>query len=216
MQLSIAFLLHFCYNKYDRKQLVEVYGERNSAMKQCKQCKAYRSLEDFHIDRNRRRAVCRLCRRQYREALAARGNRNAQSAKLMFICTSCKVEKPRSEFHADKSHSTGIRSQCKTCAKTRPNAYSRHYMLQADYGLTLPEYEVMLNKQGGVCAICKKPETVEIAGRMRSLAVDHDHHTSKVRGLLCSRCNLGIGRFDDDADLLDEAARYIRAASLAK
>ena len=70
--------------------------------------------------------------------------------------------------------------------------------------VTDAEYEALLEAQGGVCRICRGPE---IAGR--SLAVDHDHLSGRVRGLLCGRCNLGLGTFKDDPALLAAAIEYL-------
>jgi hypothetical protein len=75
------------------------------------------------------------------------------------------------------------------------------------YGITLAEYERLLKKQKGVCAICKKPE---YDARQRRLSVDHDHETGRVRGLLCARCNRALGMFNDNPELLRSAARYLR------
>lgn len=66
-------------------------------------------------------------------------------------------------------------------------------------------YTQILNEQGGVCAICKKTNSTN-----RALAVDHDHSTNQVRGLLCSNCNMGIGMFGEDPTRLRDAATYLR------
>lgn len=83
--------------------------------------------------------------------------------------------------------------------------------LKRYYGITVDEYIAMHGAQGGVCAICKKYEASSDprTKALRRLAVDHDHATGKVRALLCSNCNVGLGRFNDDADLLREAADYL-------
>jgi hypothetical protein len=64
-----------------------------------------------------------------------------------------------------------------------------------------------LAAQGGRCAICgtDTPGTVQ-----RFFAMDHDHETGEMRGLLCYRCNIGIGNLADDPDRLEAAARYHR------
>ena|SRR5882672_334995 len=72
------------------------------------------------------------------------------------------------------------------------------------YGLTHEAYENMLQAQGGVCAICGKPE---LTGR--ALSIDHDHKTTKVRALLCSKCNLALGAVGDDVDILAEMIGYL-------
>lgn len=87
---------------------------------------------------------------------------------------------------------------------------SRESQKLAQYGLTPAEYRDMLARQGGVCAICKCPEPV----KGRALAVDHDHRTGAVRGLLCGSCNRGIGMLKDRADLLEAAAGYLRGTEV--
>lgn len=71
--------------------------------------------------------------------------------------------------------------------------YMRKYKKKEKYGLTQKEYIVLLELQNGVCALCGKPETVKNnQGELRALAIDHDHATGKVRGLLCMRCNTNL------------------------
>jgi hypothetical protein len=68
----------------------------------------------------------------------------------------------------------------------------------------------MVEAQGGLCAICFKPEVRRKEdGTLRALAVDHDHVTGRIRKLLCHRCNLGLGHFDDDIMRLVSAVTYL-------
>jgi len=82
------------------------------------------------------------------------------------------------------------------------------------YGLTQAEFEALLEKQGGKCAICNTTNPVgegnTTAKRSFSFAVDHCHETGKVRGLLCNPCNRGIGFLKDSPELLETAAKYLR------
>lgn len=71
--------------------------------------------------------------------------------------------------------------------------------------ITVSEFERMMAEQSGLCLICDKPE----ADNGKALAVDHDHETGKVRGLLCDRCNQGLGRFKDSPELLRRALLYL-------
>lgn len=71
------------------------------------------------------------------------------------------------------------------------------------FGLTPNDYQDVLDEQGGGCAICGK------TARVTTLAVDHDHKTGQVRGILCRRCNSALGLFNDDPEMLKEAARYL-------
>lgn len=80
--------------------------------------------------------------------------------------------------------------------------YKRDHQLKSQFGISLNDYEKILESQGGVCAICKeRPE--------ETLAVDHCHSTGIIRGLLCASCNNGLGRFKDDPELLVAAIDYL-------
>jgi len=72
------------------------------------------------------------------------------------------------------------------------------------YNITLAEYDQMLEAQSGVCKICGG-----INADGRRLTVDHDHETGKIRGLLCSQCNAGLGFFKDNYFLLAVATKYL-------
>lgn len=96
---------------------------------------------------------------------------------------------------------------CKECNKAYREAHSRErkdYQLKRRYGLSLDEYEQRLRDQQG-CEICGK-----VCSTGKHLAVDHNHQTGTVRGLLCGRCNRGIGYFEDDTTLLEKAIDYLR------
>jgi hypothetical protein len=82
-------------------------------------------------------------------------------------------------------------------------------MFRRKYNLTIAEYDTMFEAQNGLCAICKCPETVTNRGNIRMLAVDHDHITGKVRGLLCGNCNTALGKLKDDKILIKAMLEYI-------
>lgn len=105
-----------------------------------------------------------------------------------------------------ESHRAALRKY----QRTHPERFKeskRKWILRTQYGLTVEEYESMLEAQNGCCAICGE----EIAGR--DLNVDHCHQTETVRGILCSLCNRGIGHFKDDPERLISAAMYLLNAS---
>ena len=81
--------------------------------------------------------------------------------------------------------------------------------LKYEFGITLELYDEMFEKQNGVCDICGLPETKVIRGKIVSLAVDHDHETGKIRGLLCHSCNVSLGGFKDSPELLISAIGYL-------
>ena len=82
------------------------------------------------------------------------------------------------------------------------------------FGISLVEYRLMHEAQNGVCAICGKPETRQCGkGKPNGLAVDHDHETGIVRGLLCGNCNMGLGLLGDGPELLRKALAYLTTPS---
>lgn len=90
-----------------------------------------------------------------------------------------------------------------------PN-YIRKMHLKRKYNLTQEEYTILSKKQGDVCGICKSSET---GYQTKYMYVDHNHETGKVRGLLCNKCNFGLGNFKDQIELLKNAIKYLRKNS---
>ena len=89
--------------------------------------------------------------------------------------------------------------------RTRVNSH-----LKRTYGITLIQYQEMLDAQGGVCKICKLLKIRKSATDLTPLFVDHCHTTGKVRGLLCSQCNSGLGMFEENINYFVEAINYIK------
>jgi hypothetical protein len=129
------------------------------------------------------------------------------------VCTKCKEEKPKSEFYKDKQNTSGLKSWCKTCShsytkelnKKNPDV-KREWYLKTKYGLTLEQWVLLFEQQGGRCAICF---TFEPNGRYDTFHVDHDHNTGVIRGLLCDSCNRGIGLLKDSTTVLKSAVSYL-------
>jgi transcription elongation factor Elf1 len=92
---------------------------------------------------------------------------------------------------------------CKPCNKKR--AWETQQGLR-NFGIKQEDYEQMLLKQNHKCLICGKKHENK---RYERLYVDHDHETGKIRGLLCSDCNVGLGKFKDDKNLLQNAINYV-------
>ncbi len=113
------------------------------------------------------------------------------------VCRSCNKSKPIKDFWTG----TGVTSSyCKICANKK--AYKTG--LLKNYNLTLQGYNVLFTKQKGCCAICGKHQS-EISYK---LYVDHNHKTSKVRGLLCSSCNTFVGYIEKNN--INKVARYLK------
>lgn len=80
--------------------------------------------------------------------------------------------------------------------------------MQLNYNVTAEQYQRLTEAQGGVCAICKKPNETT---RTKRLFVDHDHTTGRLRALLCHACNAGLGYFREDPALFLRAIAYLKA-----
>lgn len=135
-------------------------------------------------------------------------------------CIRCGEVKALDEFNRLAAASDGLNAWCKVCMRAYNNA---RYHAQADdpefkaakadrwlryrYGIDRADYDRMLAEQGGGCATCGTTDPGS-----RAFHVDHDHATGRVRGLLCSGCNVVLGHVKDDPVLLRELADYLERA----
>jgi len=139
-------------------------------------------------------------------------------------CSCCNETKPIELFNKERRKNDGLSTYCKVCHSTKRRAYplknpdlyrDTHY--KHHYGITLERYNEVLKSQNGNCSICELPETGirKKTGRRLQLMVDHDHTIEEktgeivVRGLLCRRCNTGLGIFLEDSSILANAIKYI-------
>lgn len=126
------------------------------------------------------------------------------------MCATCRTTQVSENFGSDSARKDGKNRECRKCAAKRTQEWRKKHgnqrakHLQAKYKLSLEQYEILLAKQGGGCWICG-----DIPKEGKHLDVDHDHQSRKVRGLLCHRCNKGLGGFRDRLDLLNRAFGYI-------
>ena len=148
------------------------------------------------------------------------------------VCHKCKKRKSSKEFWKDK-RCTGKRiSQCRDCIRIKRRVYyrksrarqveygknyrithakqlanyKRRYMLKTKFGITVTQYNDLLKAQQGKCAICKRRPNQNT----KRLAVDHNHKTSQVRGLLCYTCNRFIGWCRDDVRTFKRIVKYLQ------
>jgi len=137
------------------------------------------------------------------------------------VCRTCGELRPISEFSVSRNYKTGKswhRRRCRACDAiygrswrvANPFAHRRS-VLKRLYNIELEEYERLYDAQGGGCAICGQPERSKITGL---LVVDHNHDTKKVRGLLCTNCNIAIGHLRDDPNVLRAAALYLERGGI--
>jgi len=106
-------------------------------------------------------------------------------------------------YDANAEH---VKAKAKARIKADPEKY-RNHQLTRKYGLTVEQFEKMLEQQNGSCAICKRHKS----NFNRNLDTDHCHKTGIVRGILCSTCNKMLGMFKDDPEVLRSGAEYLEA-----
>lgn len=146
-------------------------------LKYCKKCDQAKALDDFHRDKKAADGRC-------------------------FYCKECNKRKARENYAANPERAKAYekKRRLEDPERDRRKNYKRKY------GITLEQYNEMLERQGGVCAICAQPERRQ---ETSNLAVDHCHETGEIRGLLCSNCNRAIGLMSDDPERLISAANYL-------
>ena len=145
----------------------------------------------------------------------------------MKICSECRVQKTDTEFFRDKNRKSGLTPSCKQCQKdhmarpetqVRIKAYRKKRWKEdkpkwqqekrlRTYGLTEEGYQKLLKDQDYRCAICRDDDPKHKTGQWQ---VDHDHRTGLIRGLLCSPCNLSLGGFRDNPDIVQSAFNYLK------
>lgn len=152
---------------------------------------------------------------------------------MIKVCSRCKNP---GEFYSDKTKKDGLHPICASChkeykknlhardseARNRALVRSKLYReknpekvkkaitnstLQAKYGISLEEYNILLVSQQGCCAVCKEKPSKQ------RLHVDHVHSTGKIRGLLCQACNVSIGKMKESPELLRKLALYVEERS---
>lgn len=134
-------------------------------------------------------------------------------------CRKCGVMKVYKEFHKCKSGPCGLAYWCKICACRNSRKHhklrvshdveykkaKRASYIKSMHGITLNEYEAMLAKQNHKCDICQ----VELLSHGTGTHLDHCHKSGRLRAMLCTNCNRGLGHFQDGPTLLYLAARYL-------
>lgn len=143
---------------------------------------------------------CRICKRQNDAAWRARQSPlNRKSLQLPDTCNN---------GHRLDVETVILWHNEWRCPQCRTESL-RQYRVKK-YGITSEQYEMMLEEQNYQCPICERAfgETGEQA------AIDHDHETGAVRGLLCKQCNLGIGNLQDDVTRVRNALQYLLSHTL--
>jgi hypothetical protein len=202
-------------------------------MKTCNKCKQEKEIELFEItNRGMRSNRCKSCsnirKAEIRKEKAIASGRkprrtvyerNKDTLEDKRWCPGCEMLLELKEFvklHED----TAV--YCLECNRKRGKNRSkeirrleyqsrrtvvRNSKLKNKFGITPDQYQKLLSKQNNLCAICKRTRE-EVSKNKKSFAVDHDHKTGNIRGLLCTRCNPGLGFFEDNVQTLLNAIEY--------
>jgi len=188
-------------------------------MKTCTKCEIEKPLDEFGRNRSTKdgkQAWCKECRnKQYKEGTPI-DERLISSKENHQVCIKCFIEKPEEEFEL-RSDTCKRRGDCDECRRKYHNKkrknnrfYLNHqykakgYLVAENY-FTIEDYDYFLEKQNNECPICEK----EFNGEDVFINIDHCHNSDQVRGLLCSECNMGIGKLKDNINSLKNAINYL-------
>jgi hypothetical protein len=189
-------------------------------MKRCSVCKEEKEVEKFYSDpahKDGRRSDCIKCHND-RQAERRKIWQQKPSGLVYKTCSFCKEAKLVSLFHKDCRQQDGYGPRCIECKKLHHKAYQkdfrvehrkerRAYELRRKYGLTKEESLALVEKSMiGLCDICGRTEQ---HATKKSLSIDHNHLTNKIRGLLCHDCNLTIAHANENTQTLQNAILYI-------
>ena len=145
-----------------------------------------------------------------REAKRAYSRKYYQEHKGMW---NKKTPEQRAKYNANRRAKYATDPECKQQAKAKArewqnaNPEKRKAQRLREFGISLEEFNQIMQKQGSCCAICGYSDQ---SNKKFFPMVDHDHVSGKVRGLLCSNCNQAIGKFKDDITIIESAISYLR------
>lgn len=175
------------------------------AKKKCTKCGVEKPRDAFDKNRNKpdgRQAWCKLCRQSHVKSPRRRAYKRT-------------YDKANRAKHKKTNRTYYQANRKRILLKRQDQSYKirdRDSELRRLYGISLAEYAERYEEQQGRCKICKQPETATFRGQVLNLAVDHDHGTGKVRGLLCVKCNHLLGAAMDSTTILARAILYLRAS----
>jgi len=184
-----------CYSRLLRYGTPE-FRQRPTAIRECVVCGKTRKIASKN--------VCTICYGRYFKT----GKLSTVSGKYTHVDPIALGLPKVTEKDVQKRRE--LRNKAERLSRKNNRKRFKSYELKKSFGITLEDYENLLKNQNGVCAICGNPETATTnGGELRKLSVDHDHETGEVRGLLCTNCNNGLGRFKDSPDLFQKALNYL-------
>lgn len=147
---------------------------------------------------NRDKRGCRTCRKRYAAVYRKNNKRKIrENTKVYWPKAAARLRQIREE-NGDE-----VRKRDREKYHSNPEA-NINYMLKRNYGLLREQYDAMLEEQEHKCKVCVQTSKYR-------LHVDHDHETDEVRGLLCNKCNRGLGLLSDSLEVLKKAISYLEA-----
>jgi hypothetical protein len=164
----------------------------------CTKCKQAKPRAEFPLQRGRERARCKVCHTEDAMNWAKNnGEKRRVYHRAWIAANPDKVKASAKKAYANRSPES----------VKKKNEYRKLSHLARKYGMTQTDWDAMYAAQGGVCAICKVPGRV---GKHGKLAVDHCHNTGRIRGLLCTPCNISIGILGETPEQWEVVHRYLR------
>ena len=187
--------------------------------KRCTKCGIVKLYSEYYTYKKSKIGIRPECKECSKKINDSRKNRESIEAKTDGYkrCTVCGEQKHITKFAKHKLNSDGRAYTCKVCVREYQKEYnkrpcvrertiirSKNNWLQTNYGLTIDDWNNMIQKQNGSCAICKTK-----LDKGKSTHVDHNHENGEIRGILCADCNWAIGLFRDDISIIGNAINYL-------
>jgi hypothetical protein len=178
---------------------------------ECQRCNQVQKLSSFSVHKQGRLGIettCKNCKQYMKD------KRDKESGSLR-KCRCCGTEARNVDeldlFVKTKNGKFGRYNLCKKCHSLDDSMKRHNNSLEKrvkKFGISVEQYNAFIEKQNNSCAICNKHKD-EFSGRGNNFHIDHCHTSGKVRGLLCSNCNTGLGQFKDNIKSLENAIQYL-------
>lgn len=205
----------------------------------CKKSLCFDSFSKRSNSRDGFNGVCKECLSSYKKSVRRDVKSRCKALPVEKMCRKCFETKPASMFYKCSSNGDGLYAKCKACSqkqvasrreanpqlfkdsrrraylknetskayKERQSKYMWHWRMQRLYGITAEQFNSTLDRQGWSCALCGSEF---VNGTNLIPQVDHDHVTGEVRGIICKRCNQGLGCLGDSIEGLERAVAYLK------
>ena len=177
--------------------------------RKCTTCKEEQELSEFRKDRSRKDGIhptCNTCNKKIQRTWYQNNKKKAQNeAKKRHAENKDQINSKRRQQRKDNPEK--YREESKAYNKANPHIARESSWRRAGIkDMTVVRYNQMFEDQKGLCALCERPQEQF----KRRFAIDHNHDTGKARGLLCDRCNTGLGKMNDSINQLEKAIKYLK------